>query len=308
VRVLVTGSAGFLGSHVADALAESGADVVGFDRIPTQGYPSFEGDLLSVRDLTEAMAGMEVVCHLAAVGDVYLAAGQPALAASINVTGTANVCEAALKSGARVVLASTWEVYGEPERDPVDETHPCNPDHPYSITKLAGERIALAYQHLRGLKVAALRLGTAYGTRMRPNSVFSVFIDRALRGEPLVIQGSGQQTRQFTHASDIGAAFVRASLGASGVFNIVAERAVSIAELAEYVAELIPTKVTYGPARPGDVPSAHISADRALKELGWSAKRDFLEGLTEIASERGYTAPSGSVYAETADSSTVAPA
>jgi UDP-glucose 4-epimerase len=233
-----------------------------------------------------AAQGVDVVCHLAAVGDVYLAAEQPALAASINVTGTANVCEAALLTGSRVVLASTWEVYGEPRYDPIDESHPCDPDHPYSITKLAGERIALAYHHLRGLSVTALRLGTAYGTRMRPNSVFSVFIDRALRGEPLVIQGSGRQTRQFTHASDIGNAFVRAAAGSSGVYNIVAERAVSIAELAEQVARMIPTTVTFGPARPGDVPSARVSSQCALRELGWFAEKDFAEGLSEIADER----------------------
>lgn len=308
MKVLVTGAAGFLGSHIVDAFASTGVDVVGFDRVQSRRDPCIQGDLLSVGDLTRAMQGVDVVCHLAAVGDVYLAAEKPALAASINVAGTANVCEAALLTSSRVVLASTWEVYGEPKYDPIDESHPCDPDHPYSITKLAGERIALAYHRLRGLSVTALRLGTAYGTRMRANSVFSVFIDRALRGEPLVIQGSGQQSRQFTHSSDIGKAFVRAATGSNGVYNIVAERGVSIAELAQQVARMIPTTVTFGPARPGDVPSARVSARLALHDLGWTAQKDFAEGLSEIADERRGHHAAAAAYAETAAAVPVASA
>ena len=301
MRVLVTGAAGFLASHVADAFLEHGADVVAFDVAPTTRYPTINGDLLVPDEIRDAVKGMDVVCHLAAVGDVYLAAERPPLAAAINVTGTANVCEAALAEGARVVLASTWEVYGEPEYDPIDEEHPCAPDHPYSITKLAGERMALAYHKLKGLSVTALRLGTAYGTRMRPNSVFSVFIDRALRGEPLVIHGSGAQTRQFTHASDIGRAFVAAARPETHdrVFNIVAERAVSIRELAEQVASLVPTSVRFGPSRPGDVPSARVSSARAERELGWRAEADFARALALMVEER-------SAYATTSEGAAVA--
>src|SRR5437899_3183715 len=135
-------------------------------------------DLGDIAALADAFRGSNFVCHLAAIGDVYLAAEKPYLAAQTNVTGTANVCEAALKAGvSKLIYASTWEVYGKPRYEPIDEDHPCAPDHPYNITKLAGERLALAYSHLRdGVSVSALRLGTAYGTRMRPNSVFSLFI------------------------------------------------------------------------------------------------------------------------------------
>jgi UDP-glucose 4-epimerase len=288
VKVLITGAAGFLASHVADAFAKSGAEVVVFDLAPNRRYESITGDLLDPADLEQAVKGMDVVCHLAAIGDVYLAAEKPALAAAVNVTGTTNVCHAALAEGTKVVLASTWEVYGEPKYDPIDEDHPCNPDHPYSITKLAGERMALAYHRLKGLPVVALRLGTAYGTRMRPNSVFSLFIDRALRGEPLVIHGSGTQTRQFTHASDIGAAFVAAaaSNADSGVFNIVAERGISIRELAEHVASIVPTTVSFGPSRPGDVPSARVSSARAHEALRWRATADFSTSLSTMVDER----------------------
>jgi UDP-glucose 4-epimerase len=289
MKVVVTGAAGFLASHVADAFAAAGDEVLAFDQADVKSHRSVKGDLMDVASLKSAIAGHDVVCHLAAIGDVYLAAERPALAAQVNVTGTANVCEAALAAGARVILASTWEVYGAPRRDPIDEEHPCEPDHPYNITKLGGERLALSYGRLRKLRVIGLRLGTAYGTRMRPNSVFSIFIDRALRGEPITIQGSGAQTRQFTHASDIARAFRAAATHGDHdgrVFNIVAEQAVSIRELAERVVAAIPTKITFGEPRPGDVPSARVSSARALSELGWRAQMPFERGLAEIIEER----------------------
>jgi UDP-glucose 4-epimerase len=288
MRVLVTGAAGFLGSHVADAFAEAGHDVLVYDVAPTTRHPRVTGDLMDVDALRVAMRGREVVCHLAAIGDVYLAGERPALAAAVNVTGTANVCEAALAEGLRVVAASTWEVYGEPERQPIEEGDACRPDHPYNITKYAGERLALSYAHLKGLHVVALRLGTAYGTRMRPNSVFSVFIDRALRGEPITVHGDGAQGRQFTHASDVGRAFLAAAeRAASGsVYNVVAERIVTIRQLAELVVGQLPTTLTFGPPRQGDVPSARVSAERAARELQWAATVRFEDGVAEIIEER----------------------
>lgn len=289
MRVVVTGAAGFLGSHVADGVVTAGHDVAVFDQVVSPyGRRTIVGDLLQVPSLTEAFTGADAVCHLAAVGDVYLAAERPALAASVNVTGTANVCEAALAAGVgRVVVASTWEVYGRPRYEPLDEKHPCDPDHPYNITKLGGERMALAYGHLKKLDVVVLRLGTSFGTRMRPNSVFRIFARRALTGEPITIQGSGAQGRQFTHASDIAAAFVAAlTKGPSGaVYNVVAERLVSVRELAEMVVAHAPTRVEYGAARPGDVPSARVSSALAEKELGWRAAVPFEEALRELVNE-----------------------
>ncbi len=193
---------------------------------------------------SRAAAGHDAVVHIGAIGDVYLAGEQPELAAAVNVTGSANVAAAALKAGARVVNASTWEVYGEPRYQPLDEEHPCQPDHPYNITKLAGEQLLLAADHLRDLPVISLRLGTAYGSGSRPNSVFRIFIDRARRGDPLTIQGDGQQGRQFTHASDIARAFSMACRSdvRGTALNTVAPETVSIKELAELVVARYPTE------------------------------------------------------------------
>lgn len=288
MRIVVTGGTGFLGSHVADHLAAAGHDVVVFDQAASARHTTIQGDLLDETSLVSAFKGVDAVCHLGAVGDVYLAAERPALAAAVNVTGTANVCAAALEQGvARVVVASTWEVYGHPRYQPMDEVHPCDPDHPYNITKLGGEQIARSYAKLKDLRVLALRLGTAYGTRMRPNSVFQIFLRRAFAGEPITIQGSGEQGRQFTHASDVARAFEAAlTRGTVGdAYNIVADRMVTIRELAELATSIAPTRLTYGQPRPGDVPSATVTSAKAERELGWRAAVDFEQGVREIADE-----------------------
>lgn len=286
MRILVTGSAGFIGRHVCRHLLETGADVTGYDLNATgiDGVTEVSGDLLDVDKLSSAVAGHDVICHIGAIGDVYLAAEQPGLAASVNVVGTSNVATAALRNDARVVYASTWEVYGEPHYEPVDEDHPLNPDHPYNITKLAGEQMLMAFHRLQGLPAVALRLGTAYGLGMRPNSVFEIFIRRAMQGETLAIQGDGSQGRQFTHVSDIGRAFALATTSeAQGVaLNIVSPDVVTIKQLAEEVAARYPTDVTFTDPRPGDVPFSYVSAARAEEVLGWKAEGSFNDGMAEL--------------------------
>ena len=284
-RVLVTGGVGFLGSHVVSALQEAGHDVVIFDIQAPDDVAYVRGDLANLDDLVKATQGIDAVCHLAAVGDVYLAFDKPYLAAELNVVGTANLMEACLQNQvAKVVYASTWEVYGEPCYQPIDEAHPCKPDHPYNITKLAGERIALSYDRLKNVPTLALRLGTAYGIRMRPNSVHSIFVARALRGEPLIIKGSGTQSRQFTHARDISHAFLRAlkSPARGEAFNIVGTESISISQLAQMIVDRIPTSIAYGEARDGDISSALVSSEKARLVLGWEPRVGFREGLSEL--------------------------
>jgi UDP-glucose 4-epimerase len=286
LKVLVTGAAGFLGRHVSRRFERDGWEVSGFDLAPFEldGVESKVGDLTSAEDVDAAVAGNDIVIHIGAIGDVYLAGEQPALAASVNGVGTANVADAAVKQGARVVYASTWEVYGEPERQPLDESHPTRPDHPYSITKLTGESLIMAAAELQDLPAMALRLGTAYGSGLRPNSVFRIFLDRARAGEPITIQGDGKQGRQFTHASDIANAFVMAaeSPTSGDILNVVAPETTSIRELAELIVERFPTELTFGEPRPGDVPPALVSPDRAREVLGWKAEVNFRDGLDEL--------------------------
>ena len=292
MKALVTGSAGFIGTHVSRALLADGFEVTGYDQKESAqpGVDSVVGDFLDLDSLTKTVTGHDVIVHIGAIGDVYLAATNPELAASVNVTGSTNIALAAEATGARVVYASTWEVYGDPVYEPVDERHPCEPDHPYNITKLAGERMLLAANRLRDVPVIALRLGTAYGLGMRPNSVFEIFIEKARNGEPITIQGDGSQGRQFTHARDIARAFVLAAKsGARGMpLNVVSEEMISIKQLAEIVTERFPTEVTYGQSRPGDVTPSYVSAARIEQTLGWKPEIAFEEGMAELLSvDRG---------------------
>jgi UDP-glucose 4-epimerase len=252
LRVVVTGIAGFIGGHVARELARAGHEVVGFDARAAADWPTRLGDLTDRAAVESALADADAVCHLGGIGDVYRALEDPTGTAAANVVGTANVAEAARRNGrCRVVYASTWEVYGEPRYQPIDERHPCDPDHPYNITKLAGERMLLSYERLKDVPAVALRLGTAFGPGMRPNSVFSLFIERARAGQPIVINGSGEQTRQFTHVRDIARAFrLAAESDLRGVaLNTVATESVSIRRLAELVVAQLPTSLEYRPAR-----------------------------------------------------------
>jgi UDP-glucose 4-epimerase len=286
MRVLVTGAAGFLGRHVARHFLRQGWNVVGFDlaSFVESGIRSIQGDLTEANSVDYATVDADVVAHIGAIGDIYLAGEQPALAAEVNVVGTANIVEAALRHGARVIYASTWEVYGQPVSEPIDERHATMPDHPYSITKLAGESLLMAASHLRDLPALSLRLGTAYGSGLRPNSVFRIFLDRARAGEPITIQGDGSQGRQFTHASDIARAFEMAARSKeTGIaLNIVSPETVTIKELAEHMIARYPTEVSFGPSRAGDVPSALVSAEKARSVLGWQAEVPFEQGLDEF--------------------------
>ena len=289
MRVVVTGAAGFLGRHVARRLRHDGWDVVGLDiqEFSEPGIETVVGDMCDPETAADVTAGAGVIAHVGAIGDVYLATSNPTLAAQVNVVGTSNLIDAALENEARIVYASTWEVYGEPRYEPLDESHPTMPDHPYSITKLAGESLLLAATRINGLGAIALRLGTAYGSGLRPNSVFQVFLDKARRGEPILIQGDGNQSRQFTHASDIARAFALAAESTvSGIaLNVVAPETVSIKELAEAVISRFPTEVSFGPPRPGDVPAAQVSPALAAEVLGWSAEVSFEEGLEEFIAD-----------------------
>jgi UDP-glucose 4-epimerase len=142
----------------------------------------------------------------------------------------------------------------------------------------------LAADRLRGVPTVSLRLGTAYGPGLRPNSVFRIFIERARRGEPITIQGDGAQSRQFTHATDIARAFALAARSQvhEVALNTVSDRSVSIKELAELVVSRFSTELVFAPARPGDVPSAVVSSERAHEVLGWRAAVSFDDGLDEL--------------------------
>jgi len=289
--VLVTGAAGFIAPHVAAAFEQHGHHVIRTDaradaRADALGPgSSLRHDLTSLEDMCRATTGVDIVCHLGGVGDVDLAGREPHTAAKANVLGTATALEACrCNQVGKFIYASTWEVYGQPSYQPIDEAHPCAPDHPYSITKLAGEQLVIAFDKFRGVPGIALRLGTTFGMGMRANSVFSIFIRQARQNQPITIKGSGQQTRQFTHVRDVAQAFVLAAQSDwhGHVFNIVADESISIRQLAEKIAQRLPTRITCEAARLGDPMPARVSSDKARRVLGWQPRVHFDEGLDEL--------------------------
>lgn len=292
MRVLVTGSSGFLGSQVAEHLAANPQfQVQGFDlrRPESSSVPTTCGDLGDRGAIEAACHGVDVVVHFGGVGDVDVARADPILAIRSNVEGTTNVALTALKVGARVIYASTWEVYGEPIYQPIDEAHPCAPGNFYGATKLAGEQMLRAASVSASLPVFVLRLGTAFGPGMRPNTVFRRFMARGMASQPLIVNGSGEQWRQFTHTADIGRAVSLACTSRShnAIVNIASEERVSIRELAETIASTYGVSISFGPHRHDDPPPSLISSDRAQRLLGWKAEVAFAHGLAELMRGQG---------------------
>ena len=290
MNVLVTGGAGFIGLHTVHHLAEAGHQVLVFDRNTPAAWDGafIRGDLISLEDVRSAVRGTDAICHIGAIGDVYASFADPPLACAVNVVGTANVLEAArLEGTGRIVHASTWEVYGHPVYQPIDEDHPCSPDHPYNITKCAADQLCRSYRELKDLDVVVLRLGTAYGPGMRETAVLPAFIRRALSGGPITLQGGGRQFRQFTHVRDIARAFLLAleRTPARPVLNIVSAERTTIADVAGLVASEIPASIQHTPVRVGDVPPAEVSSEAAKTDLGWEASIPFKKGALELINE-----------------------
>jgi UDP-glucose 4-epimerase len=288
--VVVTGASGFIGGHVAQFLAAEGFDVVPSDiRPPPRPTASWrEADLTRPEDLAALTRGAEAVCHIGGIGDVYVATKDPALAMHVNGCATSYLLEAARTNGVRrIVYASSWEVYGPPRYQPIDENHPTAATHPYNISKLAGDLLVQSAGRHGPMRTVALRLGTAYGPGIRENAVIPLFVRKALNREPIEIQGTGTQYRQFTHVTDIARAFALAlrSPDPGPVYNVVSPEQTTIRGLAEAIVGHLPTSIVYREGRTGDPPPAIIDASRIRKELGWEAKVALSDGLASFVKD-----------------------
>lgn len=291
MKVLVTGGAGFVGSHVVDAVIEAGHEPRIFDLIPSpyhhpDEFDTFIGDLTDAQHVAHAARGCDAILHLAAIADVGQVAADPLYAERVNSGGTANVLEAARLEGVRrVVYASTIWVYdGCEDYDVVDEdTRLHLPRHPYTAQKLAGEMYCTSYAELYDLDHTILRFGIPYGPRARPAAVIPSFFKNALAGRPLTIAGGGQQSRRFTYVGDIarGCAMALAPEARNRVYNLASEETVTILQLAESVSEVVgDTDILHTEGRAGDFRGAEISSARAAAELGWRASTGMDEGLS----------------------------
>jgi UDP-glucose 4-epimerase len=288
MKVLVTGGAGFIGSHVVDRLIAAGHEPRIFDLGPSP-YPEHRavdtvtGDLMDPRAVLAAARGCDAIAHLAASADVGIVAEHPLAAEELNARGTMHVLEAARETGARVLYASTIWAYSDVQAELVDEdTDLAPPSHLYTATKVAGEMYCRSYRELYDVKSTILRFGIPYGPRARPAAVLPIFVRKALAGEPLTIAGDGAQTRRFVYVEDLADGVVAALRPAAvdRTYNLVGSEDTSIRQIADAVSTAVgEVEIVHTPGRPGDFAGAQVSGARAAAELGWTATTPFAEGV-----------------------------
>jgi UDP-glucose 4-epimerase len=306
MKALVTGGAGFIGSHLVDALVARGDDVVVVDNLSSGRRENLTGAIgagaeLVESDVTDAAAiadlfaerRPEIAFHLAAQIDVRRSVADPIFDLNVNVAGTLNLIQAALRAGARFILASTGgAIYGEGEgRDlPLDETAICQPDAPYGQSKYAAEGYTSLYGRLEGLSGTALRLGNVYGPRQDPlgeAGVVAIFCGALLTGATPRVFGDGQQTRDYIYVRDVVEAFIAASASdAHGTYNVGTGVETSVLELGELIGSVCerPFEPEMAPPRAGEVQRIAIDSGRAASELGWRSRTALVDGLRDTAS------------------------
>jgi UDP-glucose 4-epimerase len=293
VRAVVTGGAGFIGSHLVEALVARGDQVVVLDNLATgkrenvpDGARLHTGDIRSDADATFADARPEVCFHLAAQADVRTSVERPEYDADVNVLGTLRVLEAARRHEAQIVFTSTGgAIYGECAR-PAREEDDRMPIAPYGTSKLCGEEYLATYNRLHGTTHVSLRLGNVFGPRQMAKlegGVVAIFIDRLDGGESVTIFGDGGQQRDFVYVGDVVAAMLAATGRNGGVFNIGSGVATSVNDLYAACRRVAGTggDPEYAPPRPGELYRSVLDPARAEKELGWQRAHDLESGLRE---------------------------
>ncbi len=296
MRLVVTGGAGFIGSHTVDALLARSHDVAILDDLSSgkreQVNPRARCHTVDLRDakrVTEIVEQErpEAIFHLAAQMDVRRSVADPAFDAGVNLVGFLNLMEAARTRGLkRVILASSGgAIYGEQDVFPCDESHPCRPVSPYGVAKLCSEQYLFFYQHEYGIGYTAMRYGNVYGPRQDPHGeagVVAIFCGRLLSGDSCTIYGDGRQTRDYVYVGDVAAANVAAlEHECAGAFNIGTGRETDVNQLYQELAQRagVNKAALYGAARPGEQRRSVISPARAVRELGWQPKMELRDGL-----------------------------
>jgi UDP-glucose 4-epimerase len=297
MKVLVTGGAGFIGSHLVDALVAAGHGVRVLDDLSTgrkeNVHPDAElvvGSVADAATVTAAVDGTELVFHEGALGAVPRSVADPLTTDMVNVHGTLAVLKAASDAGVRrLVFASSSSVYGGAEIVPTPESAPLRPKSPYAVSKLAAEWYTRSFPDLFPLETVALRYFNVFGPRQRPDAAYAavipLFATALLRGEQPTVFGDGATTRDFTYVSDVVAANLAAAEAPStvsgNVYNIAPGSSSTLLELLDILGEIIgraPAPV-FADHRAGDVPRACADASAAHRDLGWFPRVPFAEGL-----------------------------
>jgi nucleoside-diphosphate-sugar epimerase len=298
VKVLVTGGAGFIGSNLVRELLDRGHDVRVLDNFSTglranlaglDGVEVVEGELRSYERVHAAVRGAELVFHLGALGSVPRSVQDPLTSSAVNVEGTLNVLLAARDEAVRrVVFSSSTSVYGSSRMLPTAESQPPDPISPYGVAKLAAERYCVSFSRVYDLETVVLRYFNVFGPRQSPLSqyaaVIPLFIAAISKGEPIVIHGDGEQSRDFTYVSNVLDATIRAgeAAGASGrIFNVAAGAPASVNAVAETIGRLLdrPVEKHSAPPRAGDIRDSWADISAARDVLGYEPAVGLDEGL-----------------------------
>lgn len=296
-KALVTGGAGFIGSTVVRGLLDLQVPVAVLDDLSTgqmenleglEGVDFFRGSTCDPDAVQRAMVGADVVFHLAASVGNKRSLDNPIADAQSNLLGTINVLEACRELGTqKIVYSSSAGIFGELRTLPIAEDHPIEPETPYGVTKLAGEKMCLAYAKLYKLNAVALRYFNVYGPRQyfdAYGNVLPKFVFSLLRGEQIEVYGDGEQTRDFVHARDVAQANLKAVLapGLTGVFNIGSGTRVTVNYLLELLKENgLPVAPRMGPTRPGDVRDSLADICAARSAFGYEPSVSLEEGVRE---------------------------
>jgi UDP-glucose 4-epimerase len=293
VRAVVTGGAGFIGSHVVDALVARGDEVHVLDdlsRGKRENVPAparvHEGDIRVDTGRVFDEARPELCFHLAAQADVRVSVERPDFDADVNVVGTLQVLEAARRHGTKVVFSSTGgAIYGECD-GPADEHHAREPLAPYGVSKLSGEEYLAAYNRLYGTSHGSLRFGNVYGPRQDPKGeagVVAIFMNRLREGGTPKIFGDGTQTRDYVYVGDVVAASLAAAEHGGGVLNVGSGVETSVLDLYERIQHVagVTREAEFAEARPGELQRSVLDPSRARAELGWVPQHSLDEGLAE---------------------------
>lgn len=302
-RVVVTGGAGFIGSHLVEILLEQGHEVTVIDncstgRIENLGHLNSNPKLkIVIEDLTHASAiqpffvEIDWVFHLAALADIVPSITNPLAYYHSNVTGTVNVLEASrLGNVKRLVYAASSSCYGIPDVYPTPETAPIQPQYPYALTKYLGEEAVLHWGKVYHLPVLALRFFNVYGPRSRTSgtygAVFGVFLAQKLANQPLTIVGDGSQTRDFTYVTDVARACIAAAESSHElrVFNVGSGKTVSV----NHLVSLLDHEYVYIPKRPGEPDSTFADTTQIIESLQWKPLVSFESGVATMLQHIDY--------------------
>ena len=306
-KVCVTGAAGFIGGHVAEELLRQGHEVVGLDDFSSgkretaalladrPGFQLIEGSIADPRAVARAVAGSKWVFHLAAIPSVPVSMKEPERTTAVNVGGTVNVLQAAVRTRVeRVVLACSCAAYGDGPEQPKHEALLPRPVSPYAAQKVACELYAQTYTRAFGLPCVGLRFFNVYGARQDPKSEYAAaiprFVTRLLSGQRPIVFGDGLQTRDFVHVSDVVRANLRAATAPDApgeVVNVASGRSASLLELIRLIKQAIGPAAAdlapeHQPARAGDLRASSADLTKARRVLGYEVRVDLAEGLAGL--------------------------